>query len=65
MLVLCRFRGTEVKQLKTQIEKNTEKWYLIPTLGNGLANKYNIWEKVIRDNIKLEFENYPNVYFLY
>lgn len=55
----------EIRRLKAEIEENPDKWYLVPTLGNGLANKYNIWEKIIRDRIKPELGVYPNVLFLY
>ena len=56
---------SEIKKLKKEIEKNNDIIYLVPTLGNGLANKFNIWENVIRNNIKIELEGYNNVVFLY
>jgi hypothetical protein len=57
--------ASEIGKLKKQIEDNSSVYYLIPTLGNGLANKFNIWEHVIRDNIKVQLEDYENVIFLY
>ena len=57
------FRG-ELSRLKFEITGNPDKTYLISKLGAGLANRFNIWEKVIRDGLR-ELEKYPNVRFLY
>ena len=55
----------ELEQLiNYEILEHPERTYLISKLGAGLANKYNIWEKVIRDGLK-RLERYDNVKFLY
>jgi hypothetical protein len=41
-----------------------DKLYLISKLGSGLANKYGIWENVIKDGLEI-LRQYPNVRFLY
>ena len=56
---------SELKKLKKEVEEKEDKWFLIPTLGNGLANKFNIWEKIIKYKIKEELINYPNVIFFF
>jgi hypothetical protein len=54
----------ELLKLMDFIEKNPDKTFLISKLGSGLANKHNIWERVIKDGIK-ELKSYPNVIFLW
>lgn len=54
----------ELQALKTKIEKETDKIFLISLIGAGLANKFKIFEKVIQPSIKEEL-NYPNVRFLW
>ena len=54
----------ELSKLIREIEANPTNTYLISRLGSGLANKYKIWEKVIKDGLKV-LEKYPNVRFLY
>lgn len=56
--------AVEMRRLCEMIRNNPDKYFLIPTLGNGLANRYNIWEHVIRDNITI-LKEYNNVIFLY
>lgn len=55
----------ELVLLKKEIEENNNKWFLIPTLGAGIANKYGIWQKIIRSDIRKQLKVYPNIYFLY
>lgn len=54
---------TELKRLIKQIESNPDKIYLISKLGGGLANKYNIRDKVIVPGLTV-LESYDNVVFL-
>jgi hypothetical protein len=54
----------ELKKLKNHIECCPEKTFLISKIGAGLANRYNIWEKVIEPKI-LKLEIYSNVKFLF
>ena len=42
----------EMQKLIKHIRKNKDKTYLISQIGNGLANKYKIWESVIYPNIE-------------
>lgn len=55
---------TELRRLIKEIEANPDKLYLISKLGGGLANKYGIWQKVIRPGLT-KLENYNNVKFLF
>ena len=55
----------EIKRLKKEIEKSPTKTFLISKLGAGLANKYGIWEKIIRPNIRKDLSQYQNVKFLW
>lgn len=50
----------ELLQLAKEIEKNPERTYLISKLGGGLANKYGIYEEVIRTGLK-KLELFENV----
>jgi len=52
-------------ELQLFIEKNTDKIFYISQLGGGLANKYKIWEKVIRPGLVKYFSHYDNVVFLW
>ena len=53
----------ELKKLKTIIEKRPDKMFYISQLGGGLANKFYIWQKLIRHNIVRSFEKSDNVVF--
>jgi len=53
----------ELKKLKTIIEKRPDKLFYISQLGGGLANKYKIWEKLIRHNLVRALDNFDNVIF--
>jgi hypothetical protein len=56
--------AAELLDLETVIQAHPERTYLISKLGDGLANKYKIWEEVIKDGIRI-LEKYPNVKFLF
>jgi hypothetical protein len=53
----------ELKKLEKIITKRPEKKFYISQLGGGLANKFRIWELLIRDNIVRSLEKYKNVIF--
>jgi hypothetical protein len=53
----------ELKKLKTIIEKRPDKLFYISQLGGGLANKFYIWQKLIRHNLVRNFEKFDNVIF--
>lgn len=52
-------------ELMLFIEQNIDKTFYISQLGGGLANKYKIWEKVIRPGLIKYFSKYENVIFLW
>ena len=53
----------ELQKLKKIIENRPNKKFYISQLGGGLANKYRIWEKLIRHNLVRCLESYNNVIF--
>lgn len=53
----------ELKRLIKEIEKNPDKVYLISQLGGGLANKYGIYQKVIKNGLTI-LEKFDNVRFV-
>jgi len=53
----------ELKKLSYTIKTNSNNVYFISQLGGGLANRYQIWENLIRSNLIKEFENCKNVVF--
>ena len=54
----------EMEKLKSTIASNPDKTYLISKLGSGLANRFGIWEKIVREGLK-ELKQYSNIRFLY
>ena len=52
-------------ELQLFIEKNIDKTFYISQLGGGLANRYKIWEQVIRPGLEKYFSHYDNVVFLW
>jgi len=54
----------EWQKLIDLIESNPDKIFLISKLGSGLANKYNIYDKIIRPRIS-ELSKYENVQLLF
>lgn len=53
----------ELLKLKTIIEKRPDNIFYISQLGGGLANKYQIWEVLIRDNLVEALGSFENVVF--
>ena len=53
----------ELKKLEKIITKRPDKKFYISQLGGGLANKFRIWESLIRDNLVRSLEKYKNVVF--
>ena len=53
----------ELLKLKIIIEKRPEKTFYISQLGAGLANKYNIWEIIIKNKLISTFKDFENVVF--
>jgi hypothetical protein len=53
----------ELSKLKTIIEKKPDKIFYISQLGGGLANKYKIWQVLIKHNLENSLTNYKNVVF--
>jgi hypothetical protein len=53
----------ELRKLKTIIEKRPDKLFYISQLGAGLANKFRIWELLIRDNLVRCLQDLDNVLF--
>ena len=56
---------SEMKNLKNKIIKNSDKLYLISKIGAGLANKFGIFEKIIKLNIKNDLKGIKNIKFLW
>jgi hypothetical protein len=52
-------------ELRMFIDKNKDKTFYISQLGGGLANRYRIWEEVIKPGLKKYFSHYNNVVFLW
>jgi hypothetical protein len=53
----------ELKKLKRIIKSKPNKTFYISQLGGGLANKFRIWQKLIRHNLVKELEIFDNVIF--
>ena len=64
-VVYAEIYAIEIDKLKNAIESNQDKIFLISKLGAGLANRYNIFEKVIAKFIKNDLSAYKNVKFLW
>lgn len=54
----------EFGALKRRILAHPRKTYYISQLGSGLANRFNIWEEVIKGDLE-SLENLPNVVLLW
>lgn len=54
----------ELEKLEGDIKACPHFTFMISKLGFGLANKYGIYQKVIREGLKV-LEKYPNVKFLF
>lgn len=53
----------EMEKLNIIIKKRPDKTFYISQLGGGLANRYNIWEKLVKNSLELKFSDYENVIF--
>jgi hypothetical protein len=53
----------ELNKLKKIIENRPNHKFYISQLGAGLANKFFIWQKLIRHNLVWELEKFDNVIF--
>jgi hypothetical protein len=53
----------ELEKLKRIIEKRPDKTFYISQLGGGLANRYYIWQRLIRHNLVRTLEKFKNVIF--
>ena len=53
----------ELDKLKKLVERRPEKIFYVSQLGGGLANKYFIWQKLIRHNLVRALEKFDNVVF--
>lgn len=56
---------SEFYNLKRNIEMLPDKLFLISKIGDGLANKYHIFENVIQPQLKTLLMGYKNVKFLW
>jgi len=54
----------EIEKLAEEIKSHPERTYLIPKLGSGKENKYNIYENVVEPGLN-RIHAYENVKFLY
>lgn len=57
--------AAEMARLTEEISKHPDNTYLISKLGAGLANRYKIWENVIKPSIKPALFRFSNVVFLW
>jgi len=55
----------ELMYLEDDIRANKNKTFYISQLGGGLANRYKIWENVIKDGLEKALNKYENVVFLW
>ena len=53
----------ELTKLKKIIQKRPDKIFYVSQLGGGLANRYKIWEKLIRHNLVRALTPLDNVVF--
>ncbi len=53
----------ELYKLAKIVEKRPEKTFYISQLGGGLANRYLIWENLIKDNLVRTLSKFDNVVF--
>lgn len=55
----------ELVKLREFIQDEPFKTFYISQLGAGLANKYYIWENIIKQGLEKNLKDYPNVVFLW
>ena len=55
----------ELVKLREYIRDEPFKTFYISQLGAGLANKYYIWENIIKQGLGKNLKDFPNVVFLW
>ena len=55
----------ELITLREKIQEEPFKTFYISQLGGGLANKYKIWENIIKKGIEKNLQEFSNVVFLW
>lgn len=55
----------EIHVLQQDVEQHPNDLFLITKIGSGLANRWGIFEKIIKPNIKKDLAKYSNVRFLW
>ena len=55
----------ELVKLREYVKDEPFKTFYISQLGAGLANKYYIWENIIKQGLEKNLQQYPNVVFLW
>jgi hypothetical protein len=55
----------EIEKFMHEALDNPDKGYLISKLGAGLANRFDIFEKIIEPNLKKDLDGLHNVAFLW
>lgn len=55
----------ELIKLKEFITKNDDKIFLISPIGSGLANRFGIWDNIIKPNLKNDLKEFNNILWLY
>lgn len=55
----------ELVKLRENIQNEPFKTFYISQLGGGLANKYYIWENIIKQGLEKNLKDFPNVVFLW
>lgn len=55
----------ELVKLKEKIQDDPFKTFYISQLGGGLANKYKIWELIIKDGLEKNLKSFLNVILLW
>jgi hypothetical protein len=53
----------ELDKLKKIVQKRPDKTFYVSQLGGGSANRYKIWEKLIRHNLVRSLSDSDNVVF--
>lgn len=55
----------ELQKLELEIKKTPNNLWLISPIGSGLANKYNIWEKIIKPEVTKLTDRHNNIRLLF
>lgn len=53
----------ELEKLATLIKRKSDKTFYVTQLGAGLANRFNIWQKLVHHNLVMKLEKFENVVF--